>query len=168
MNTTFAAGALIASMMTLASSPTQAKPIKVSDPEVAMRAAYAALEKESQEVELPLSARLAGLFALDEHETGKDEVGRIDFDYFVNGQDSKVSRSKVSIRTVENGPARRIVVVRFKNFDQEMENHFFWEKAKTGWVLDDVRFLDGKEGYTLSLVLKYGWDGPEELNQSGQ
>lgn len=168
MNTTFAAGALFASMMTLASSPVQAKPINVSDPEAAMKAAYAALEKESQEVELPLSARLAGLFALDEHETGKDEVGRIDFDYFVNGQDSKVSRSKVNIRTVENGPARRIVVVRFRNFDQEMENHFFWEKAKSGWVLDDVRFLDGKEGYTLSLVLKYGWDGPEELNQPGQ
>lgn len=168
MNNCVFAGALFASMMILANSPVLSKPIKVSDPESAMKVVYTALERESREVELPLSARLAGLFALDQHETGKDEVGRIDFDYFVNGQDSKVSRSRVNIRTVENGPTRRIVVIRFKNFDQEMENHFFWEKSKSGWVLDDVRYLDGKEGYTLSLVLKYGWDGPEELNESGQ
>jgi len=141
-----------------------ASPIKVTDPEKAMRQVYAGLEKDAHDVELPLSARLDGLFKLDQKETGKDDVGRIDFDYFVNGQDSKITEPVVTSRSVENASNRRIIVVRFKNFDEEMENHYFWEKAKAGWVLDDVRFLDGKEGYTLSLVLKYGWDGPEELN----
>jgi len=150
--------------LALTASAGNASPIKVADPEKAIRQVYAALEKEAQEVDLPLSSRLDGLFKLDEKETGPDEVGRIDFDYFVNGQDSKVTDAVVTSRTVENAPNRRIVVVRFKNFDEEMENHYFWEKTKVGWVLDDVRFLDGKEGYTLSLVLKYGWDGPEELN----
>ena len=151
----------IAFIMT--ASLSQAAPIKVTDPEKAMRQVYAALEKEAQEIELPLSARLDGLFKLDTRETGKDEVGRIDFDYFVNGQDSQITESVVTSRTVENADSRRIIVVRFKNFGEAMENHYFWERTKTGWVLDDVRCLDGKEGYTLSLVLKYGWDGPEDL-----
>jgi len=150
--------------LALTASAGNAASIKVADPEKAMRQVYAALEKESQEIALPLSARLDGLFRLDQKETGPDDVGRIDFDYFVNGQDSKITDAVVTSRTVENAPDRRIVVVRFKNFDEEMENHYFWEKTRSGWVLDDVRFLDGKEGYTLSLVLKYGWDGPEELN----
>jgi hypothetical protein len=150
--------------LALTASAGNAPPTKVTDPEKAMRQVYDALEKEAQEVELPLSARLDALFKLDQKETGPDEVGRIDFVYFVNGQDSKVTDAVVTSRTVENSPDRRIVVVRFKNFDEEMENHYFWEKTRAGWVLDDVRFLDGKEGYTLSLVLKYGWDGPEELN----
>jgi hypothetical protein len=152
----------VAFVMSVAAS--NAAPIKVTDPEKAMRQVYAALEKEAQEVELPLSARLDGLFKLDTRETGPDEVGRIDFDYFVNGQDSKITDSVVTSRTVENADSRRIIVVRFKNFGEEMENHYFWERTKAGWVLDDVRCLDGKEGYTLSLVLKYGWDGPEDLN----
>jgi hypothetical protein len=150
--------------LALMASAGHASPIKVSDPEKAMRQVYAALEKDGKAIELPLSAQLDGLFKLDQRESTPDEVGRIDFDYFVNGQDSKITEPVVTSRTVENAPDRRIVVVRFKNFDEEMENHYFWEKTKAGWVLDDVRFLDGQEGYTLSLVLKYGWDGPEDLN----
>ncbi len=35
-------------------------------------------------------------------------------------------------------------------------------ERSAGWVLDDVRHLGEKDGYTLSLVLKYGWDAAEE------
>jgi hypothetical protein len=143
-------------------SPGFAKAITVKDPASAMRTLYAGLEEDNFDIELPLSQRLKGLIALDRKETGRDEVGRIDFDYFINGQDSKITDVQVAERDVHNSSVRRIIVVRFKNFDEKMENHFFWEKATGGWVLDDVRYLDGKEGYTLSLVLKYGWDGPED------
>ena len=142
-----------------------AKPGKGDDPLVAMKALYAKLAKDDFSMELPMSARLNALMALDTTEA-KGEVGRLDGDYFINGQDSKVTNVVVTQRDVDNAPARKIVVVRFKNFDEQMENHFFWEKTKAGWVLDDVRYLDEKDGYTLSLMLKYGWDGPEELEKA--
>ena len=138
------------------------KPVKVSDPLATMKTLYAKLEKDDFSMELPLSARLNALMALDTKEAN-GEVGRLDGDYFINAQDAKVSNVSITSREVENAPGRRIIVARFKNFDKAMENHFFWEKTKAGWVLDDVRYLDAKDGYTLSLMLKYGWDGPEEV-----
>ncbi|MCE9521888.1 MAG: YbjP/YqhG family protein [Alphaproteobacteria bacterium] len=141
-----------------------AKAIKVTDPAAAMKALYAKLEKDDFTTELPLSARLNALMALDTKEA-KGEVGRLDGDYYINGQDSKVTNVTVTSRDVDNAPGRKIVVVLFKNFDKQMENHFFWEKTKAGWVLDDVRYLDEKDGYTLSLMVKYGWDGPEDLEK---
>ena len=139
----------------------EAKPVAVSDPVAAMKALYAKLEKDAFSTRLPLSARLNTLMALDTREA-KGEVGRLDGDYFTNSQDAKISAVAVTSRDVENAPGRKIVVVRFKNLDKSMENHFYWERTKAGWVLDDVRYLDEKEGYALSLMLKYGWDGPEE------
>ena len=162
------AAALLTATILLAPATTSAKPVTVKDPASTMRALYDAMSKDRFDMELPLSARLNALFALDEREAGKDEVGRIDFDYFVNGQDSKISEAVVTERPVYNSAVRKIVVVRFKNFDEAMENHFFWEKTKAGWVLDDVRHLDEKEGYTLSLILKYGWDGPEDAEKDAQ
>ena len=132
-----------------------AKPINVTDPAAATKALYAKLEKDDFSTEMPLSTRLSALMALDTREA-KGEVGRLDGDYFTNSQDAKVTNVAVTTRDVDNGPGRKIVVVRFKNFDKEMENHLFWERTKLGWVLDDVRYLDGKDGYTLSLMLKYG------------
>jgi len=34
----------------------------------------------------------------------------------------------------------------------------FWEKSGGRWRLDDMQSL-GKEGWTLSVILKYGWAG---------
>ena len=138
-----------------------AKPIKVTDPVAAMKGLYAKLEKDDYSTELPLSARLNALLALDSKEA-HGEVGRLDGDYFTNSQDAKIANVVVTSRDVENAPNRKIVVVRFKNLDKQMENHFFWEKTGAGWALDDVRYLDAKDGYTLSLMVKYGWDGPED------
>lgn len=162
------AAALLTATILLAPVTTNARPVTVKDPAATMRAHYEAMSKDRFDMEMPMSARLNALFALDEREAGKDEIGRIDFDYFVNGQDSKISDVVVTERAVYNSTARKIVVVRFKNFDEAMENHFFWEKTRTGWVLDDVRHLDAKEGYTLSLILKYGWDGPEGADKDAQ
>ena len=142
-----------------------AKPVKVSDPQATMKTLYEKLAKDDFSMELPMSARLNALMALDTKEA-KGEVGRLDGDYFINGQDSKITNAVVTARDVDNAPGRKIVVVCFKNFDKAMENHYFWEKTKAGWVLDDVRYLDEKDGYTLSLMLKYGWDGPEELEKA--
>src|SRR5262245_45173370 len=124
----------------------EAKPAKIVDPAAALKALYAKLEKDDYSTKLPLSARLGALMALDSREAN-GEVGRLDGDYFTNSQDAKISDVVVTSHDVESAPGRKVVAVRFKNLDKAMENHFYWERTKAGWVLDDVRYLDEKEGY---------------------
>jgi hypothetical protein len=148
----------------MVAAPLAAVPVPPSQPFKVMHGVYKAMENGSEAPNIPLTPRLRALMALEQKETPEGELGRIDFDWLVNGQDSKITDSKVTVRTVDYAPSRMIVVVRFKNFGKQMENHFFWEKdAKGKWALDDVRSIepDGP-GFTLSLVLKYGYDGPEE------
>jgi hypothetical protein len=102
--------------------------------------------------------RLAALFALDTKEAG-GEVGRLDFDPWTNAQDYDVKSVKISTRAVESGPTRRIVVAQFNNIGRPEEIHFYFEETRDGWKLDDIRSVGG-EKWTLSLILKYGWDDP--------
>jgi len=101
--------------------------------------------------------RLAALFDLETREAG-GEVGRIDFDFWSNAQDWQLSDVKVSSVPVEGAKNREIVIAKFKNFGKPQEIRFYFEKTNSGWLLDDARSLVG-ETWTLSLILKYGWDG---------
>jgi hypothetical protein len=103
--------------------------------------------------------RLASLFALDLREAG-GEVGRMDFDFWSNAQDWQLSAVKVHAVPVDGAKDREVVVATFKNFGDAQELHFYFEKTKAGWLLDDARSLKG-EAWTLSLILKYGWDGKD-------
>lgn len=153
----------------LATVGAHAKTLKVKDPVSATKELYALLEKDydNADVDLPMSARLNALAALDTKEA-HGEVGRLDGNIYVNGQDAKISNVQITSRDVENAKNRIIVVARFKNFDAQEEIHYFWEKTKSGWVVDDLRTLDKDGGSTLSLVYKYGWDGPESLNEKAK
>lgn len=154
--------AVVGCLMLIAAA--SAKPVAVKDPAAAIRAIYAQLERGGDPGTVPQSARLNALMALDTREARSQsgaEVGRYSANYFTNTQDWSITDARVTTRKIENAPSRKIVVVRFKNLDQDMENHFYWERTKTGWVLDDVRSL-GERGYTLSVMLKYGWDGSDE------
>jgi hypothetical protein len=86
------------------------------------------------------------------------EVGRIDFDFWSNAQDWKLSEVKVTSVPVEGAASRRVVIAKFKNFGKPNEIHFYFTKTGRGWLLDDARALTD-EPWTLSLILKYGWDG---------
>lgn len=150
----------IALLALAASLPAYAKPAPVADPEAAIRACYAALEQDKYGCaeSLPHSARLDALLALDLKEAG-GEVGRLNGDYFINGQDGKITASQVTSFPVQGSKNRRIVRARFKNMDQPMENLFYWEKDAAGrWVLDDV-WAGGRDSFLLSIALKYGWPG---------
>jgi hypothetical protein len=103
--------------------------------------------------------RLAALFALDTKEAG-GEVGRMDFDFWSNAQDWQLGAVKVSGVPVEGAKDREVVIARFKNFGKPQEIHFYFEKTAAGWKLDDARSLMGEQ-WTLSLILKYGWDGKD-------
>ncbi|HEY5337266.1 MAG TPA: hypothetical protein VIJ85_03610 [Rhizomicrobium sp.] len=136
---------------------------RIDDPVKFVKSVYAQLaaltpQKTYQEPEDIYTPHLAALWALEKKDAG-DGVGTIDFDFWVNGQDWTLSGVNVTEQPVDGSLPRKIVIVKFKNFGKPQETHFYFEKTDAGWKLDDARSL-GMKGWTLSLVLKYGWDSP--------
>jgi hypothetical protein len=101
--------------------------------------------------------RLSALMALDQKEAG-GEVGRLDFEFWTNSQDWQLADVKVTARSVENAKDREVVIAKFKNTGHPEEIHFYFEKTKTGWLLDDAASVEKGSVWTLSLILKFGWD----------
>ena len=150
-------GAAVAMSILLAGSSAGAT--RIDDPEKFVRDIYMKIEKapdQTREPEDIYTRRLADLFAL-EAKDAHGEVGRIDFDPWTDAQESRISRLKVSSMPVENGPDRRTVFASFVNEGRPLVMHFYFERTKEGWKLDDIRNV-GKDGWTLSLILKYGWE----------
>src|SRR5690242_14521775 len=118
---------------------------RIDNPEKFVRDVYTQIAKSSdyREPEDVYTPRLKALLALDSKEAG-GEVGRIDFDVWTNSQDSQIKRVRVASQPVENAPSRRIVVAKFGNIGRSEEIHFYFEKAKDGWQIDDMRSA-GKE-----------------------
>jgi hypothetical protein len=133
---------------------------KIDDPVKFVSVLYAKMAAATSASPAPediYTPRLASLFALEQKEAG-GEVGRIDFDFWSNAQDWQLSGVKVSAVPVEGAKDREVVIAKFRNFGKRQEIHFYFEKTPSGWLLDDARSLEG-ETWTLSLILKYGWDG---------
>ena len=131
----------------------------VADPVAAVRALYE--DDCAVPDRIPLTPRLEALFrAEDERRELHDEpLGRIDFDWVVNGQDALISDvavegSEVSL-ALPDEPARMVVIARFANFKQPQELVYYWEKGADGWRLDDVVHR-GEYAWSLSLLLAYG------------
>ncbi|HYE29373.1 MAG TPA: hypothetical protein VD887_13315 [Allosphingosinicella sp.] len=105
------------------------------------------------------SDRLRALFD-DESRDAGGEIGRLDFDFWVNGQDSEIAAIEVTEEEVFGRPDRRVVVARFTNFGEPQTNLFYFERIRGRWYLDDVRNLgrpgEPGGGWTLSLLLRYG------------
>jgi hypothetical protein len=129
----------------------------IEDPLKFVKTEYATVVGKKPEPEDIYTPRLSALFDLDTKEAG-GEVGRMDFDFWMNGQDGTISGVTVSKNDVENTRDREIIVARFKNEKTPNEIHFYFERTAKGWKLDDARSTAG-DPWVLSLILKYGWDG---------
>ena len=132
---------------------------KIDDPVKFIEGVYKGLATNSQTMapEDIYTPRLAALIDLDIKEAN-GEVGRgNDFSFWCNCQDGDVKKPVVSGRDVENAKSRKVVDVKFELDGDKREAIFYFEQLKDGWKLDDVRFA-GKDGWTYSLILKYGWD----------
>jgi hypothetical protein len=130
---------------------------KISDPLVFVKSVYATVKSGKAAPDDINTPRLNALYDLDKREAG-GEVGRIDFDIWMNAQDGAISDVNVKSVPVENGAGREVVIATFRNEGKPQEIHFYFEKVKSGWLLDDAQSFLG-ERWTLSLILKYGWDG---------
>lgn len=103
--------------------------------------------------------RLAALWADMQKDAG-GEVGRIDFFPWTNSQDWSLSDLSMTSEVVDGREDRMIVTVRFKNGGEPQVIRSFWEKSGKRWRLDDMQSL-GKDAWTLSLILKYGWSSQD-------
>lgn len=128
-------------------APASAEP--ASDAVAVVKRIYATSDRVRAKV---YSKRLQGLFDKDAKQA-KGEVGNLDFDFAINGQDTQPGY-KTTLR-YEPGPEARdsaAVTVTFKNFEpQTLRYDLVRENGR--WVVDEVRSL-GKTRWVLSSVLK--------------
>ena len=96
------------------------------------------------------TARLAKLIR-DDRKKAHGEVGCLDFDFWVNGQDWELK--DVAVTSEDAGADRKAVIAKFLNTGDPQEVHFEFQRVAGRWLLDEVRSLKG-EKWTLSQILK--------------
>jgi hypothetical protein len=83
-----------------------------------------------------------------------DDVGSIDFDWWINAQDWELSG--VSVAAADNGANARIVTASWHNSGTADSSRFLFVRIGGRWYLDDVVHGagHGDEGWTLSALLR--------------
>lgn len=95
-------------------------------------------EKEAATVFTPELASLYGGNLETAGEAG--DVGRLDFDPFINGQDWDVQAVDIDVQ--ETGEGTALGVARFNNFDAENVVRYDLVKTDQGWRIDDIHWDD--------------------------
>ena len=97
------------------------------------------------------SEGLNALFAKDEEETPDDEVGRIDFDPYINAQDYNITGLDIGDAKIDGDRATTEVL--FVNFDLPQHMTYSLIKEVDGWKVDDVESHDPDYPYSLRDLL---------------
>jgi hypothetical protein len=143
-------------MLIFSAVPASAAPTRIGDPASFVAGVYQHFVKSQstgvsymppQDI---FTARL-GKLVRDDITRAKGEVGCLDFDFWVNGQDWKITNLKVAIGAAGND--RETIVAKFLNLGVPQEIHFEFRRIDGRWLLDDVRSLTYPR-WTLSDVLK--------------
>jgi hypothetical protein len=129
---------------------------KIDDPVAFVKEVYGhyAAHKSGDDYTAPIdiyTPRLKALFVRDE-KWAKGEVGCLEIDFWVNGQDFELKNVRVSSRPVAGHPDRMLVVATFLNLGTAEEIHFDFQQIAGKWMLDDVDSVRG-ERWTLSKIL---------------
>ena len=96
------------------------------------------------------SERLNALYEADAQSTPEGEMGAIEFDPYVNGQDYEITDLTIGEPLVEGGTAT--VEVSFLNFGQLTELTYDLVLEQGGWKIDDVASADTENPYRLSEI----------------
>ena len=131
----------------------------VDDPRALVEGQYRAYQTHTDsQVEAPTFAysdRLKSLF--DGYDAWQrqhqDEVGSIDFDWWINAQDWALH--DVAITEADSGPDAKTVTAHFRNADRVEEVRFLFVRRNGRWFLDDAvqGSGHGDDGWTLSALL---------------
>lgn len=138
-------------------------------PEALLGALYAPYSKPFEEFDWASfdeaqfrSKELNALFEKDKAETADGDIGRLDFDPYVDGQDYQLTEFKIGTPAISGDTAK--VEVTFKNFDQPEDLTFALVKESDGWKVDDV--VSHSEDYPYSL--KEIMSGPMPTDDEGE
>lgn len=96
------------------------------------------------------TARLRKLIQ-DDVKRAKGEVGCLDFDFWVNGQDWTITNLIVASGAA--GKDQWTVIAKFRNSGDPEEIHFDFRRVEQRWLLDDVHSVKDPR-WTLSEILK--------------
>ena len=133
-------------------------PRGVDDPRAFVAATYARYQSNPNvpppDQGFAYSEWLGGLFiAYDNWARAHDDlVGALDFDWWTNSQDYRISNVVLTER--DGGADRRTITARFDNYDAHAEVRFSFVRAHGRWFLDDAAAGSGPDGWTLSALLR--------------
>jgi hypothetical protein len=97
------------------------------------------------------SKHLNELFDKDSKEAD-GEVGRLDFDPYIDGQDYQITELKFGDAVITGDTAT--VEVTFKNFDLAEDMTFTLVKEADGWKVDDVTSHNKDFPYSLKAIME--------------
>jgi hypothetical protein len=107
-----------------------------SDPVSLIEAIYKTYETDNPGLPHVYSKRLQALIDKDEKETPEGDVGRIDWDVFIDGQDWKLTELKIVL--VSKSADKAEVRATFKNFDESCNQLFDLVREEDAWRIDDI------------------------------
>ena len=121
-----------------------------ADPVSLIAAIYGTYENDTPALPHIYSKRLQALVDKDARETPKGELGRIDWDMFVDGQVWKLSKLKISLVSKSAGHAE--VRATFMNYSEP--NIMLFELLSEGgsWRIDDIQKAQ-KPRWSMSKIL---------------
>ena len=106
------------------------------------------------------SRRLKALLDADE-KAAQGEVGALEFDVFVDGQDWKLTKLKIAL--LSNSGAQAKVRVTFNNFKTPEEIIFDLVEENDQWHIDEVSSMKKGRRWVLSKILSRAPDAfPDE------
>jgi hypothetical protein len=125
-------------------------------PQALVKAVYDAYTKadfnwDSYDEAALRSKALNDLFAKDAAETPEGDIGRLDFDPYVDGQDYQITALKIAEPAISGDTAS--VEVTFKNFDQAEDLTYALVKEAGAWKIDDVVSHSKDNPYSLKAIL---------------
>ena len=109
------------------------------------------------------SARLQALVDADAKATPEGEVGKIDWDVFVDGQEWEIAELKIAVVSEDGDRAQ--VSASFENLGEPREMLFDLVREGGRWLVDDVQSLKPGGRWTMSKILTGAPDAfPEEAD----
>ena len=104
-------------------------------------------KEDAAKVFTPELAALHGADLKEAEDSG--EIGRLDFDPFINGQDWAVE--SVVVQVQDTGADTAVGEARFNNFDAANIVRYDLVKTADGWRIDDIHWNDYE--YSLRQIL---------------
>lgn len=134
-----------------------------SNPLALITAIYKAYAADRVNIDNVFSRRLQGLLDDDAKKTPKGDVGTIDWDVFVNGNNFEIS--KVNVALLSESATKARVRARFDNMKQPQEITFDLVREAGVWRIDDVSSTRMGARWTMSKILTGAPDAFPDANK---